>query len=61
MKKSDLLELSNYEVHRNYVGTYGGKKKFYYHLKTSTGDLYKIRKIDLKDFINRGAKYIEFN
>lgn len=61
MKKQDLLELSNYEVHRSYIGTYGSKKKYIYYLKTRNGDIFKIRKYDLQDFIDRGAKYIEKN
>lgn len=48
-------------VQRIYVGTYGSpaRKRFYYMLKTKEGDLYRIRKYDVQEFIKKGAKYEE--
>lgn len=60
MKKSDLLELDGYTVERVFRGLrYDGHKKYYYHLVLKNGTIYRIRQYDVKDFIARGAKYIE--
>ena len=62
MKLNDLLELKNYTVKRLFRGKdWNGKKKYFYILKTQSGDEYRIRKYDMKTFIEKGAKYEEIN
>jgi hypothetical protein len=61
MKIQQLLEMSGYKVIRHYRGSFGfpEKKRYYYLLEMKNGDTYRIRKYDVKNFIERGATYEE--
>lgn len=62
MKKQELLAMSGYKIVRIYRGNdWNGKKKYYYLLRMKDGTEYRIRKYDIKDFLEKGATYEEIN
>lgn len=62
MKKDNLLEMTGYKVIRYFKGKdWNGKKVYIYLFRSKEGQDYRIRKYDVKDFIERGATYEEIN